>query len=167
MQELSRYIVLNPVRAGMVERAENWSWSSYGITAGMESCPAWFDREWILSSFGKTEKTAIKHYVQFVANGVQQPSPWSNIKNQIYLGSDKFVDQVQTKILDKNISEVPKIQQRPIPKTLKEYTKLAKDRNESIVMAYRSGGYTLAEIGSYHSLHYSTVSRIIHNAMQK
>ena len=29
LQELSRYIVLNPVRAGMVEGAEDWSWSSY------------------------------------------------------------------------------------------------------------------------------------------
>ena len=108
----------------MVESVENWSWSSYVITVGMEPCPVWFDREWILSSFAKKEKTAIKQYVQFVANGVQQPSPWSKIKNQIYLGSDEFVDQVQTKILDKNISEVPKIQQRSVPKTLNEYTKL-------------------------------------------
>lgn len=73
MQELSRYIVLNPVRAGMVESVENWS--SYGVTARMKLYPAWFDRKWILSSFGKKEKIAIKHYIQFVANGVQQPSP--------------------------------------------------------------------------------------------
>lgn len=167
LQELSRYIVLNPVRAGMVESAENWGWSSYRATAGMEFCPVWFDREWILSSFGRKEKTAIKHYIQFVANGVQQPSPWSKIKNQIYLGSDEFVNQAQTKILDKNISEVPKMQRRPVPKTLIKYDELAKNRNESIVMAYRSGGYTLAQIGEHHSLHYSTVSRILHDGMQK
>ncbi len=34
-------------------------------------------------------------------------------------------------------------------------------------MAYRRGGYALAEIGGYHSLHYSTVSRILYDAMQK
>jgi REP element-mobilizing transposase RayT/DNA-binding CsgD family transcriptional regulator len=165
--ELSRYIVLNPVRAGMVESAEDWNWSSYGVVAGMKSCPAWFDREWILGSFGKKEKTAIKHYIQFVANGVQQPSPWTKIKNQIYLGSDEFVDQVQANIVDKNLSEVPKIQRRSVPKTLNEYDKLAKTRNESIVLAYLSGGYTLGKIGEYYSLHYSTVSRIIHDSMQK
>lgn len=167
LQELSRYIVLNPVRAGMVEGAENWDWSSYGVTVGMNNCPSWFDREWILSSFGKKEITAIMHYIQFVANGVQQPSPWSKIKNQIYLGSEEFVEQVQSHIADKNISEIPKIQRRAVPKTLKIYDTLTNSRNESIVMAYRSGGYTLEEIGKHHSLHYSSISRIIHDSMQK
>ena len=42
--ELARYIVLNPVRMRMVGSAECWPWSSYRVTAGLESCPAWFDR---------------------------------------------------------------------------------------------------------------------------
>jgi len=167
LQELSRYIVLNPVRAGMVEGAEDWNWSSYEIMVGMKSCPVWFDREWILSSYGKKEKTAIKQYIQFVANGVQQPSPWSKIKNQIYLGSDEFVDQVQTNITDNKLSEIPRLQRRPVPKKLEEYDELAGSRNESILMAYRSGGYSLEQIGKYYSLHYSTISRIIHDVMQK
>ena len=33
--ELSRYIVLNPVRARMVRSAKDWGWSSYRVTAGM------------------------------------------------------------------------------------------------------------------------------------
>ena len=77
------------------------------------------------------------------------------------------MDQVQANIVDKNLSEVPKIQRRSVPKALNEYDKLAKTRNESIVLAYRSGGYTLEKIGEYYSLHYSTVSRIIHDSMQK
>ena len=97
----------------MVKRAEDWSWSSYGVTAGMLSCSVWFDREWILSRFAKKEKMAIKHYIQFVANGVQQPSSWAKLKNLIYLGFDEFVGKVQAKISDKDISEVPKIQ-RPL-----------------------------------------------------
>jgi len=32
--ELARYIVLNPVRAGMVRSAKDWPWSSYRKTAG-------------------------------------------------------------------------------------------------------------------------------------
>ena len=32
--ELSRYIVLNPVRARMVRAAQDWPWSSYRATAG-------------------------------------------------------------------------------------------------------------------------------------
>ena len=34
LTELARYIVLNPVRAGMVSRAEDWPWSSYRATTG-------------------------------------------------------------------------------------------------------------------------------------
>jgi putative transposase len=30
--ELTRYIVLNPVRAGMVQRAQDWPWSSFRAT---------------------------------------------------------------------------------------------------------------------------------------
>lgn len=33
--ELSRYIVLNPVRARMVRAAKDWPWSSYRATAGI------------------------------------------------------------------------------------------------------------------------------------
>ena len=165
--ELARYIVLNPVRAGMVESAEQWVWSSYSVTAGLTSCLTWFDREWLLSSFGKKRTTAVRHYVQFVANGVQQPSPWPLLKNQIYLGTDDFIEQAQAKISNRNLSEIPKAQQRPVPKTLDEYAAETERRNDAIVLAYQSGGYTLQQIGDYFLIHYSTVSRIIHQEMQK
>jgi len=116
--ELARYIVLNPVRAGMVESAEQWEWSSYRMTAGLASSPDWFDREWILGCFAKNEKKAIKSYMQFVADGVQQPSPWSMLKNQIYLGSDDFIEKVQSNISGKSLSEIPKIQNDRFPKIL-------------------------------------------------
>lgn len=166
LQELCRYVVLNPVRAGMVESVEHWRWSSYGMTVGLIACPTWFDREWILGCFGKKEKIAVQNYMAFVADGVQQPSPWSILKNQIYLGSDGFVDKVQMYIIDRDVSEIPKIQRRPIPKALEEYERSATGRNEAIQLAYRSGGYTLEEIGKYFALHYSTVSRIIHRDSQ-
>jgi len=164
--ELARYIVLNPVRAGMVDSVEQWAWSSYLITAGIEGCPRWFDREWLLGAFGKKKKQAIQNYMQFVADGVQQVSPWPLLKNQIYLGSDKFIARVQSKKKLKksagNLSEIPKAQRRPIPKSLEAYAKMAENRNEAIALAYRSGGYTLQEIGDFFSLHYSSVSRIVH-----
>ncbi|TXL16891.1 hypothetical protein BMR04_07930 [Methylococcaceae bacterium HT3] len=89
------------------------------------------------------------------------------LKNQIYLGLDEFVEKVQNKISGKDLSEIPKIQRRPIPKSLDEYDLIVNNRNESILMAYRSGGYSQLQIGQYYSLHYSTVSRIIHSGMQK
>ena len=165
--ELVRYIVLNPVRAGIVRSAEEWSWSSYSISVGLAACPSWLDREWLLGNFGKTEKTAVQRYMQFVADGVAQPSPWLMLKNQIYLGSDRFIKNAQAKLSGCKLSEIPKAQKRPPHKSLKTYSRMAESRNEAIVRAYRSGGYTLQQIGDYFSLHYSTVSRIIHAEMQK
>ncbi len=67
----------------------------------------------------------------------------------------------------KNLSEIPKVQKRSVPRSLEAYKKEAGGRNEAIVVSYRRGGFTLAEIGGYYSLHYSTVSRIIHKEVQK
>ena len=37
--EACRYVVLNAVRAGLVENVEDWTWSSYAATAGLAPCP--------------------------------------------------------------------------------------------------------------------------------
>ena len=47
--EVLRYVVLNPVRAMMVERPEDYRWSSYGATAGLVEAPEWLDVEQALS----------------------------------------------------------------------------------------------------------------------
>ncbi len=39
--ELSRYIVLNPLRAGMVQSVGDWYWSSYLATSGKAPAPSW------------------------------------------------------------------------------------------------------------------------------
>ncbi len=158
--ELARYIVLNPVRAGIVENVEQWLWSSYRMTTGPESSPDWFDRDWLLSGFAKRRDLAIRQYMEFVAHGIQQPSPWNMLKQQIFLGSDTFVEQAQAKVAG-DLSEIPKIQRRGKPKTLGEYAASAVGRDEAMVSAYKSGGYTLKEIADHYGLHYSTVSRIV------
>ena len=53
-----------------------------------------------------------------------------------------IVDNVQKNISRKNLSEIPKIQKRAVPKSLKEYENESSGRNEAIVVAYRSGGFT-------------------------
>jgi len=47
------------------------------------------------------------------------------------------------------------------PLSLKDYELHSTTRNESIVKAYQSGGYTMKQIGNYFKIHYSVVSRII------
>ena len=159
--ELARYIVLNPVRAKMVESPECWPWSSYLVTIGLKTSPAWFDRNWLLSQFSDRNDAAVQGYREFVANGLQQTSPWYQLKQQIFLGGDAFVEQVQARVVKRELSEVPKIQRRAKPKSLVEYATIAVSRDDAIFRAYRSGGYTLKEIADHHDLHYSTISRIV------
>jgi len=166
--ELSRYIVLNPVRAGMVRSAKEWRWSSYRATVGQAEKPACLNADWVLAAFGTKKIAAIKRYKQFIAEGKGQPAPWRLLRNQIFLGTQSFVERMQQLIDgDKELSEVPASQRRPIAKALDDYERSSQDRNTAISNAYRSGGYTLKEIGDYFGLHYSTVSGIIKSHKSK
>jgi putative transposase len=85
--ELSRYIVLNPVRARMVATAADWNWSSYQVTISRSSRQSFLSTELILSLFSSNLSIAIKKYKDFIIEGMMVNSPWRNLKNQIYLGS--------------------------------------------------------------------------------
>jgi len=71
--ELSRYIVLNPVRAQMVRSAVNWRWSSYRAMIGQIKTPVFLESDWILSAFGKRKSKAIIGYKKFVSEGKISP----------------------------------------------------------------------------------------------
>ncbi len=160
--ELSRYIVLNPVRARMVRTARDWPWSNYRATAGMTSAPEWLETDWILAAFAKRKHEAQTAYRRFVAEGKDQPSPWEGLKNQIYLGSEAFVEEMQRKVDgDQRLSEIPKTQRRPVAQPLTWYFMEHKGRDTAIFEAFRSGCYSMREIGDHVGLHYSRISRII------
>lgn len=160
--ELARYIVLNPVRARMVHKAEEWPWSSYRLTIGQEQAQPWLHTDWLLAAFAKSKKAAIRKYKVFVAEGKNQPSPWEKLRNQVFLGNDEFVEDMRKLIGgEKELSEIPSSQRRPKALELSEYEDQAENRNDAIYEAYRSGGYTQKQIGDYFGLHYARVSRII------
>ena len=58
LKELCRYVVLNPVRAGMVKHPKEWKWSSYRGTAGLSKPDKWLETDWILGQFGKNKQQA-------------------------------------------------------------------------------------------------------------
>ncbi len=166
--ELSRYIVLNPVRVNSVRSVGDWPWSSYRATAGELASPSWLNIRHLLAEFGRAKPQAIEAYKQFVLEGAGQPSPWKGIKNQVFLGDEKFVTSMQSKISgDDDLSEIPASQRRPAPKALSYYAEKYKIRNNAIVAAYASGGYSLKEVGAHFGLHYSTVSGIVRNRKSK
>jgi hypothetical protein len=49
--ELARYLVLNPVRAGMVRTPGDWPWSSYRASVGEVPAPPSLQTGWLLRVF--------------------------------------------------------------------------------------------------------------------
>lgn len=67
--ELTRYIHLNPVRAGLIKDPAAYLWSGHRTYLGKGSLP-WLTTEWVLGQFAKQMRMARTRYVQFVADGV-------------------------------------------------------------------------------------------------
>jgi REP element-mobilizing transposase RayT len=126
--ELSRYIVLNPVRARRVKRAENWAWSSYRATTGEVAQPAWLDAKWVLGQFGGSNPAA--SYERFVTQGVGQDSPWDKLRGQIWLGNVAFLKRMERLSADKPVANVPRSHRRPAHPTGQEVT-------AAVLSAYR------------------------------
>ena len=162
--ELARYVVLNPIRANITKNINTWPWSSYHAMINTAPTPSWLETDWVLSHFSKQRARAIGKYSNFVREGIGQPSIWNNLQNQIFLASEKYINKQQKKINKKAaLNEVPRLQKRKIPKSLKYYDNQYKDQTKAIVKAYLSGDYTLKVIGDYFGKHYSTISRIVKN----
>ncbi|MGB5830485.1 MAG: transposase [Thiohalocapsa sp.] len=118
--ELSRYVVLNPVRAHMVGQAGDWPWSSYRAMMGLTAPPTWLETDWVLGQFATDRSDAQTGFAGFVAAGVGQPSPWTELRHQIFLGSAAFVEQTvrDARLSSGELREVPRAQRRTMARSL-------------------------------------------------
>jgi REP element-mobilizing transposase RayT len=63
LREVCRYIVLNPVRAGLVAHPGEWGWSSFRATAGQTAAPGFLSVDWMRSLSGaKTHAEAARRF---------------------------------------------------------------------------------------------------------
>ncbi|MHB1331903.1 MAG: REP-associated tyrosine transposase [Sulfuriferula sp.] len=160
--ELSRYVVLNPVRAGMVKKPADWPWSSYRASVGLEPVTAWLAVDGLLTQFAKRRSLAQQRYAQFVAEGIKVASPWLNLKGQVFLGDEQFVQRMQAHLQSgKDDVQIPLAQRRPPPPLLSEIERRALDRNTAIVAAYATGGYSYQQLADHFGMHFTTVGKII------
>lgn len=160
--ELSRYVVLNPVRAGMVKKPADWPWSSYRASVGLEPVTAWLAVDGLLAQFAKRRSLAQRRYAQFVAEGIKVASPWLNLKGQVFLGDEQFVQRMQAHLQSgKDDVQIPLAQRRPPPPLLSEIERRTLDRNTAIVAAYATGGYSYQQLADHFGMHFTTVGKII------
>ena len=64
--EAFRYVARNPVAAGLVDRPEDWRWSSYGATVGVSEMYPFVDATAVLGEFGSTRAAQIRGLRSFV-----------------------------------------------------------------------------------------------------
>ncbi len=163
--ELARYVVLNPLRARMCRVPEDYKWSSYRPTLGLDPIPPGLNTTWLLGQFAKTTKVARQRYAAFVRDGAGQPAPWRSMQGQVLLGSPAFVEQVALHLhAREHETEIPKRQRRvhrPALKGILAGVKSKAERNRAMACAYLEHGYTLTEIAREVGLHYATISRLI------
>ena len=165
--EVCRYVVLNPVRAGLKKRPEDWKWSSYLATAGREPAHPSLTTDWALSQFGKPRGKAEEEYREFVRKGIGGGSIWEEVKGQAILGGEKFVEKLSEHLRKhKDIPEIPKSQRyanRPGLKQLfpEKAFPTKEKRNKKIVEAVERYGYTQREVADHLGLYFTSVSRIM------
>jgi len=106
--ELARYVVLNPVRAGVVRHPGRWRWSSYRATAGLEEPPAFLEVEWLLAQFSAQPKQAQGAYRRFVAQG-GRVEIWQELKGGVVLGGEDFVKRLEPLLRERRpAQEIPR-----------------------------------------------------------
>jgi len=179
---LSRYVHLNPVRAGIVESPEEYAWSSYRGYIAKAKKEDWVEYTWVLSQFDQDWKDAAKKYKGYVAEAVLGlgESPWKPLFAQLVLGGEKFKDRIMGMlkgrklgseiVARKKLTTYPRLEE--IVRRVSEAFGVKKEgillggkrlnpaRNVALYLAQRYTGLGNEEIGRlFGGLHYSAVSK--------
>jgi len=169
--ELSRYIHLNPVRAGIVARPEEYQWSSYRCFTGQAAAPKWLKTDFILGYFGSRDKDVRDKYRAFVEGliGKKYESPLQSTVGSSLLGSAGFVEEitaahVTTKEADRNIPALRQLIIRPSLEEIVTGVKAVFSGNErlarqaSIYLCHKYSGMKLREIGRLFDMRETAIS---------
>lgn len=168
LRELTRYVVLNPVRAGMVAEPAEWRWSSYRATVGADVPPPWLVIDGLLAQFGTRRAQAVQRYAAFVADGIGGESIWRNLNRQVFLGDDAFVERMQNAHEALASAEadvnIPKAHRRPPAAPLSAIAATHSSRDAAMVAAHATGEYSYQQIAEYFGVHFTTVGRLVRAA---
>ena len=169
--ELSRYMHLNPVRAGMAKFPEDYLWSSYLFyIEGSE--PTWLTTRFILGYFGTDDPESRRNYRLYINEKVagEYSSPLMGVVGSAILGSDDFVREVREKELDcrpadRDLPALRELKERPRPEMISRVARKIFASNSrlarlaGIYLSHRYSGAKLKEIGDMFKLSDSGVTQ--------
>lgn len=167
LQELARYIELNPVRARMRDLPDEWPWSSYRSTIGLADAPTWLQSDLVLGHFASNHQAAQRAYREFVLAGIGGPNPLRAVKNQMLLGDEEFCHRVVGVEVAGDLYEITRTQRLAIAYPLLDYFTRYQDPKEAMARAYLSLGHSMPEIARYARVSVKTVSRAVDRFIQR
>ncbi len=168
--ELLRYIVLNPVKARLAKISTDWKWTSHRemLLKNKYSDEIIVDKKKVIDMFG-----GMNYYKNYLEEKTESKF-WDNLKGNIILGSEDFVNYVQKYITKdrKNNIEIPKIDRFANRLSLDMIFKGLKQgnieiRDKLILKTNIKYGYSQNDISKHLGIHYSTVSKIIKKKIEK
>ncbi len=171
MLALTRYVELNPVRAGMVGRPRDWAWSGYRAHVGLAPVPTWLDSMSVHATMLQRQpesetdhRNAAALYAEHVAAGEGADLWGESLRQQIYLGDQAFVERMQAKAgltaIGRAVSGVPRDQTSP-PHPLQHYLDMHPDENHATRAAHVHGGISLTAIARHFNRSVSWASKRI------
>ena len=171
-KELSRYIHLNPVRAGMESTPETYKWSSCRYYTHKRQAPGWLQRDFILRYFGKRQTPAMKKYREFVRSAMEREytSPLAKRLHAVILGSQDFIEDIKATFLSdrKPDRDLPDLKEEPVKREIEDIEKavdrlLKTDpkfaRQVKLYFCHRYTGLKLREIGKRFGISESGVTQ--------
>ena len=167
LYEACRYIVLNPVRAGLVSHPGDWAWSSFRATAGRMPVPGFLSVDRVRSlSGGSSLTSAVQAYVRYVEKALgddDRTLAGFRSKHPVAGGQpEQPMDDHESAIA--RCTEFPRAQRfahRPSLDVLFAGVATRSERDARSVTAVRDHGYSLKEVGDFIGRHYVTVSRAL------
>ncbi len=161
--ELARYIVLNPVRARLVQRPEAWPWSSHLAMLGQVPGEDWLDVDWLLGQFGEQREDAVPAYAQFVIDGIGCANPLKGTRHRLILGDEDFVHRHRQLARFDPLIGASLRPDDVDSLTLEGYAERYRDPQEAMAQAYYSTVYTMEQIGR----HFRVSPRSVNRALKK
>lgn len=173
--ELTRYIHLNPVKAKIVDKPEEYRWSSYN-TYISDKNEAFIDKDRIKELF----PISTKEYRQFVLEGINSPqSPLKNVYAGFILGGAQFIKdnlkQMQKEVKTKDFAHKRAVKNiidpQEVINIVAKYFKLDATemcvsnkrpmtaKKAAIYLLKRKTGLTNAQIGELFGMNYAAISK--------
>ena len=92
---------------------------------------------------------------------------WGQLRGQIYLGDERFVERMQARVGLAYDVNIPRAQRRPPAPSLGHIEREQKERDAAVVAAHATGQYSYEQIGKHFGLHFTCVGRIVRSTKRR